>query len=889
MRLSYRTYGLVLLLLAASALPAASQSVDAPLRVARGSLTQQTTPTSANPSPLFRATPDVRSALMIDEVEPNNSIAQAQVLQGTSPFVVNGAAESSDVGDITVEYNNNTPNDPSDDVADDLEDLYSVTTTAPGLTITLSGFNSNLDLVLLDPDDLAILGSSTFSAATAEEQIEDAALPAGTYVVAVNFFEVEGATGQTNYQLSMEGTFASGAVAEIEPNNSDTQAQRLEGASPIVLEGTAASNDMGSITYTLPSSGNVDDMEDLFSITTTARGLRVVLSDFTSDMDVYILNPEDLVILGQSNGEDEPEEINVGNLPPGDYLIAVSFFDADGTTGDTPYRLRLEGTFSGGGGGGGNSAPTIAHQPAGTATAGQTYSVTATLTDDGGVQNAMLRYRQGGATDFTDVALSASGDTYTGEIPANAVTANGLEYTIRAADAQGLSAQAGPFYPGVTVGGDGLQTDVSVPSGDGAYRLISVPLDLSSASAANVLQDDLGSYDETVWRFYGLQANQEYAEFPSTAPMTPGRAFWLALKETSTFDTGAGTSVSLAEPFSVSLSAGWNLVGNPFNFDVPIANVRMSSGQALDIRAYNGSSWSVHNGPLQPFAGYAIFAEADGTLLVAPTGGAPAKSQMTFKSQQVAARRETAAPLGDSWDVRIRARAGRAMDDDNVAAVHPDAAFGRDRQDRPEPPVIGDYVSAYFVHPEPGGPTSAYSTDARAPFGERETWALAVRSNTKGRIDLHFGVENVPEGYSVWLVDEALHIRQNLRARPSYTFTGASEARPKALQLVVERTGLSAPTEVPERISVSNYPNPFNQATTVHFGLPKAAPVTLTVHDALGRQVATLVDGGLRQAGFHSAVWDGRNNAGQTVASGLYLYRLHIGESLKTGSMVLLK
>ena len=461
---------------------------------------------------------------------------------------------------------------------------------------------------------------------------------------------------------------------------------------------------------------------------------------------------------------------------------------------------------------------------------------------------------------------------------------------IRAEDAQGLSAQAGPFYPGVTVGGDGLQTDVSVPSGDGAYRLISVPLNLSSASAANVLQDDLGSYDETVWRFYGLQANQEYAEFPSTAPMTPGRAFWLALKETSTFDTGAGTSVSLAEPFSVSLSAGWNLVGNPFNFNVPIANVRMSSGQALDIRAYNGSSWSVHNGPLQPFAGYAVFAEADGTLLVAPTGGAPAKSQMTFKSQQVAARRETAAPLGDSWDVRIRARAGRAMDDDNVAAVHPDAAFGRDQcRIAPSRPSLAttsrrtSFTPSQAARPAPTAPTPA----RRSASGRRgrsrcaPTQKAASISTSASRTS--------PRATACGWSTRLLHIRQNLRARPSYTFTGASEAHPKALQLVVERTGLSAPTEVPERISVSNYPNPFNQATTVHFGLPEAAPVTLTVHDALGRQVATLVDGGLRQAGFHSAVWDGRNNAGQTVASGLYLYRLHIGESLKTGSMVLLK
>ena len=308
MRLSYRTYGLVLLLLAASALPAASQSVDAPLRVARGSLTQQTTPTSATPSPFFRATPDVRSTLMIDEIEPNNSVDQAQVLLGTSPLVVNGAAESNDVSSITVTYNGGTPDDPADDVDDDLDDLYSVFTTAEGLSITLSGFNSNLDVVLLDPDDLTILGAATSNAASGEERVDIDDLPPGSYLVAVNFVEVNGESGQTNYQLRVEGTFV---LVEEEPNNLIPQAQRLEGESPIFIVGTAASEDAGDITYDLPSSEGIDDMEDLFSVTTTTRGLRVVLSDFTSDMDLYILrqnasDPNLFDILGQSNGERYP-------------------------------------------------------------------------------------------------------------------------------------------------------------------------------------------------------------------------------------------------------------------------------------------------------------------------------------------------------------------------------------------------------------------------------------------------------------------------------------------------------------------------------------------------------------------------------------------------------
>jgi len=74
-----------------------------------------------------------------------------------------------------------------------------------------------------------------------------------------------------------------------------------------------------------------------------------------------------------------------------------------------------------------------------------------------------------------------------------------------------------------------------------------------------------------------------------------------------------------------------------------------------------------------------------------------------------------------------------------------------------------------------------------------------------------------------------------------------------------------------------NYPNPFNPSTTIVYQLPQPVPVTLTVHDLLGRQVATLV-AGVKPAGYHSATWDGVTDGGEIVGSGVYLYRLQAGE-----------
>lgn len=71
----------------------------------------------------------------------------------------------------------------------------------------------------------------------------------------------------------------------------------------------------------------------------------------------------------------------------------------------------------------------------------------------------------------------------------------------------------------------------------------------------------------------------------------------------------------------------------------------------------------------------------------------------------------------------------------------------------------------------------------------------------------------------------------------------------------------------------ANAPNPFGARTTLAFDLARAGDARLTIHDAQGRRLATLVDG-LRPAGPGVAIWDGRDDAGAAVASGVYFSRL---------------
>ncbi len=84
-----------------------------------------------------------------------------------------------------------------------------------------------------------------------------------------------------------------------------------------------------------------------------------------------------------------------------------------------------------------------------------------------------------------------------------------------------------------------------------------------------------------------------------------------------------------------------------------------------------------------------------------------------------------------------------------------------------------------------------------------------------------------------------------------------------------------------------NRPNPFNPTTTFVFNLPRAARATLTVYDALGRVVKTLVDADLAQ-GEHRAAWDGTAANGDKVASGVYFYELSSDGSTKARKLVVI-
>ena len=124
--------------------------------------------------------------------------------------------------------------------------------------------------------------------------------------------------------------------------------------------------------------------------------------------------------------------------------------------------------------------------------------------------------------------------------------------------------------------------------------------------------------------------------------------------------------------------------------------------------------------------------------------------------------------------------------------------------------------------------------------------------------------------------------------------TATENSAGKALDLAIDFSAAWAAAKplaaLPLANSLSqNYPNPFNPETTIPYALSSDEIVSLTIYNIAGQVVRKLVDGEALAAGQYQALWDGRNESGASVASGMYFYLLHAGDYVAKRKMVLLR
>jgi hypothetical protein len=159
-----------------------------------------------------------------------------------------------------------------------------------------------------------------------------------------------------------------------------------------------------------------------------------------------------------------------------------------------------------------------------------------------------------------------------------------------------------------------------------------------------------------------------------------------------------------------------------------------------------------------------------------------------------------------------------------------------------------------------------------------QNWLTAYNAGANGTPNLFRArTFNVPAG--LFQPQEKVFLRFRLFADPAVNGWGWAIDN---LQIQPDVTSVPSENELPNTYTLlQNYPNPFNPSTNITYSLPASAEVTLTIFNVVGQRVRTLVEKAGQLSGSYTVSWDGKNDSGQPVASGNYLYRLEARDSKK--------
>ena len=377
---------------------------------------------------------------------------------------------------------------------------------------------------------------------------------------------------------------------------------------------------------------------------------------------------------------------------------------------------------------------------------------------------------------------------------------------------------------------------------------------------------------------------------------------------------GNGTEFDFGVTYTATGDTGWNLIGNPFGATIDWDDTGNWSKTNMDNVVYvwddtsndgngeylvwNGSIGSLGNGLIAPFQGFWVKANSTSPVLkvqkaAKTTGGVFYKPNTTIPAIEFTLEADS-----------LRARAYIGFSDEGKPGNDPLDAYRLE-------PLSDTFVALYTTSP------------ADIPFQinqlprdlvNRYTIPLYVggvrNSNPiNGTYMLQWeGLENIPEQWTIELVDRKSNVIIDLSSTEEYTFTHTSNLERSRVakagfhkfytnDLPVLSKAVNADNRFEIRINPygnnpdvpsnyileQNYPNPFNVSTTIRFGLPEPQPVKIQIFDITGRRVTTLRNQEF-SAGYHNVIWNASENA-----SGVYFCLITTPNRRMTQKMVLLK
>lgn len=419
------------------------------------------------------------------------------------------------------------------------------------------------------------------------------------------------------------------------------------------------------------------------------------------------------------------------------------------------------------------------------------------------------------------------------------------------------------------------------------YVLISIPYSFEDSSVATLFKD-LGSYNAYLWRMFGKYSkNEGYKEFPKDfTRIKRGEGYWLITKEKKKVSLGSTSMPGIAEDFEIKINPGFTMIGNPFPYSVSWTNSTVEDSVEKVLWSYTNGVYDSTTLRMDPFKGYWVFnrGRLPKSIVI---NAVPVSSSAIPKSGS------SEIALGSSeWKVQLVLSSPHEADAQNYIGVVNDALDGWDHADFVKPPSAPSVTTnlSLLNHGE------KLSADYRKENPNGHVWDFIV--NSTGSVEPlqitanRFGI--IPHQFKLYLIDTRRERVYNLGNTAEYSFSLEKKEHSRQFRLIAgtseffEQNSDGIPI-IPLEYSLSqNFPNPFNPVTTILYTLSHSGVVQLEIFNILGQKIRTMVNS-QQPIGTYSVTWDGKDNHGILLSSGIYYYQIQANNFRSVKKMTFIK
>ena len=499
-----------------------------------------------------------------------------------------------------------------------------------------------------------------------------------------------------------------------------------------------------------------------------------------------------------------------------------------------------------------------------------THSLDWTSTDGFEVDSVLVSFSSDSGTTYTLQAALGTVSGYDWTVP-DAVVMTGGKFKVKSQDYAGNSVEKVSDYV-FAIAGDSLSSAVTA-----GWTLWGAPINPANDTMSANLSDDFSDY----WDTFDYVDNG----YTYDGILLEGEGYWLGAAQSATIDV-QGTPI--ASDFTMSLSQGWELISNPLVLDISIDSLTftkddetkthaeaVTAGWVNSMYGYDGSGY-VAATTLEPWSGYWL-------------GVLETDIEMTFPIHRHDGS-DNSRSRDEDWMIAFDAEVEGANDEMMRIGYAETATDGFDTEHdavNPPNPPGPVYISLFTNHPEWEyilGDKFTKDIRAEVPENGYQEWILSMESS-ESEAQISWTFENVPDEYDIgYSINDGVYF-EDMRSVSTTTLSVSTE--------IIVRVGTQilgiGDEPIPEVFALhQNYPNPFNPTTQIRYDLPEDALVSITIYDIMGRSIKSLVNSN-QTAGYRSIRWDGKNNLGEGVSAGMYIYMIQAGKFSQTKKMVLLK